>query len=130
MNKEKHSHGEAIHRRRVLAKERASLEYLKEIITETENAEKRAKELDELLKKNGLDPTQKTLFFLEGAWAKYRAGSINDGKRMSIIDHELNRVKKENPEIYIWLMTRDENGLNVLAKIRDRFFRPQKKRRF
>lgn len=128
MNKEKLSHGEAIHRRRVLSKERASLEYLKGIISDKENAEKRVKELDELLQKNGLDPTQKTLFFLEGAWAKYRAGFINENKRTSIIDHELNRVKKENPEIYIWLMTRDENDLNVLAKIRDRFFRPQKRR--
>jgi len=126
MNKEKLSHGEAIHHRRVLAKERASLEYLKGIITGTENAAKRAKELDELLQKDGLDPTQKTLFFLEGAWAKYRAGFINEDKRMSIIDHELNRVKEENPNIYTWLMTRDENGLNVLAKIRDRFFRPRK----
>lgn len=128
MNKEKFSHGEAIHRRRVLAKERASLEYLKETITDIEKAAKRAKELDELLQKDGLDPTQKTLFFLEGAWAKYRAGFINEDKRMSIIDHELNRAREKNPEIYTWLITCDENGLNVLAKIRDRFFRPKKHR--
>lgn len=128
MYKEKLSHGEAIHRRRVLAKERASLEYLKGIITEKEKAEDRVKELDGLLQKDGLDTTEKTLFFLEGAWAKYRAGFINEDKRMSMIDHELNKVKEEDPKLYTWLMTRDENGLNVLVKIRDRFFRPQKRR--
>ena len=128
LSKEKLSHGERIHRRREKAEERASTEYLNQYIIETENAGKRVKELKDLLQNNNLDPTKKALFYIEKEWARFRAGYTKEGERMSAIDRELNRLKKETPEVYEWLIKPDENGSNVLVKVRNRYFRSTKRR--
>ena len=126
-NKEKLSYGEAKHRRRELAKERRSVEYLRQAIFGMEQARERAEEIEELLNTDNLSPRDRTLYTIEMIWAKSRAGEIDLSERQSGLARILNDLEKKWPDIYKELNTPDKEGITLVRRISNRFFPPPRR---
>ncbi len=125
--KERLSSGERKHIRREKAKERDNIEYLKRHLRTFEDAEERIKEINEKLSQNSLDPNTKALLFIENIWANLRVGKIKPAQKDSRLMRFLNKLQKEQPDIYVWLRKEDEERKTPMVRARNRFFPPVKK---
>lgn len=132
MGKEKSpSHGEAVHRRRVLVQKRKKVppDLIKWPVTEQQQTKGRLEEITNLLEaENRLSPQKKAaLKAVEGIWLEFKLGEITQSKRQSVLDKFLNDLKQEEPEVHLWLTTKNgDNGPPPLVAIRDRVMPPRK----
>ena len=124
------SSGEATNRRRVLAQERREIpqDPLDRVIRTRQEAEERlcyiTKTLDQ---ENNLTPQGRASFKIETIWLEFKLGRTTSAERQSAWQRFLNQLKKEDSDVYTWLLEEEEKkGTSPLAIIRDRIFPPEK----
>jgi len=129
MSKEKLSRGQASYRREILARARQTTppDLIEQRIADQQQAKKRFEEVKRLLMtEDNLTPPEKISLRVEKIWLAFRLGRIPQSERQSRLQRMLNDLEKENPDLFQWLTEEDDQGLTLLARIRDKVLPPQR----
>lgn len=134
VNKEKLSRGVAIHRRRILAETRQNAVFdVNTKILERRQAEERLVEIDFLLKPdnqtlsmmNELERDQTRIGLeIERIWIQVKLGIITPGEKQQALASTFDELEKTKPHLYQWLTFKNEHGLSMAEKIRNKVFPP------
>ena len=123
-----------MHRRRVLAAARQAAVFdVDEKIIEKEQARRRLEQIEELLTpgntslsllnneereqtRNGLE--------IELIWLQFKLGRITQVEKQQALSTKFDELEKVNPDVYQWLTSRNEQGLSMAERIRDKVIPP------
>lgn len=133
-SKERRSHGEAVHRRRILAATRQGEVFdVNKKILETSQAQERLEEIEKLL-----SPDDTTLSLLnaqereqtrasleiEGIWLQFRLGIVTQPDKQRLLTGKFDELEKTKPDVYQRLVTKSDQGLSMAERIRDKVIPP------
>ena len=127
-------HSEAVHRRRILAATRqAAVFKVNERITERSQAGQRLAEIEELLSPDNqslsvlnaqeLEQTR-TGLEIEHIWLQFKLGSISQPEKERLLKSKFDELEQANPDMYQWLVSKNEQGLSMAERIRDKVIPP------
>jgi len=127
-------HSEAVHRRRILAATRqAAVFKVNERITERSQAGQRLAEIEELLSPDNqslsvlnaqeLEQTR-TGLEIEHIWLQLKLGSITQPEKEQLLKSKFDELEQANPDMYQWLVSKNEQGLSMAERIRDKVIPP------
>lgn len=128
------SHGEQIHRRRVLAEarrepppdreERRTADSKDDPIrlarVELRNIEARLSPDSE----TSMTPLDRASLEVEKIWLKFKVGDISADERSSRFQKKLNDLETSSPDVFDLLIRENGSGFTLLAKIRDKVIPP------
>lgn len=122
---EKLSHGSSINRRRILADERSR--YFPTVAQRGVQerfvvSKDRIREINDAIGGDSLSPLQKTELTIEKLWCEFSLGRISNAERQSKIQVILNQLQTEEPGIFKSLTDEDQDGICLLARIREKVF--------
>lgn len=133
-SKKRLSHGEAVHRRRILAKMRQeTVLNVDQRIIEKRQAEWRLMEIDQIL-----SPDDETLSIMniqereqtrtgleiERIWLQLRLGIIPPAEKQRLLAGKFDELEEVKPDVYAWLVARNKHGLSMAERIRDKVMLP------
>ena len=127
-------HSEAVHRRRILAATRqAAVFEVNERITERSQAGRRLAEIEELLSPDNqslsvlnaqeLEQTR-TGLEIEHIWLQFKLGSKTQPEKEQLLKSKFDELEQANPDVYQWLVSKNEQGLSMAERIRDKVIPP------
>lgn len=130
------SHGDRVHRRRVLAEarqelspdrgKRATADFKDDPIRQARN---RLSNIESALSpdsETSMAPLDRACLEVERTWLEFRAGMIYENERTAKLQGILNYWKTENPEVFDLLTQENGNRITLLAKIRGEVIPPIK----
>lgn len=129
------SKGEAIHRRKILAETRRRVVFsVDEKIIDKEQAAARLTEVNTLLDLENLglsvftpqelEQTRAGLE-IEQIWIRYKLGIISSVEEKNrLLQTKFNELEQTKPGTYQWLTSRDDRGLSMAERIRDKVMPP------
>ncbi len=137
MDKErKLPHGEAKHRRKVLADARRKEIFdLDKKIIEKDQAGQRLARIEELLSPGNknlsdLNPLvleqTRTGLEIERIWLQYRLEIITQPQRQQLLNSVFDELEQNSPGIYQWLFLKNEHELCMAERIRDKVIPPKR----
>ncbi|MGB9637200.1 MAG: hypothetical protein ACPLY7_00170 [Microgenomates group bacterium] len=115
------SHGEAVHRRRVLAEARREGSLARREL-EIREAREKARETERRLFSEGesIKPLEKASLEIEIIWWKFKAEEISEEKRTNELEKILRSLEVSDPEVFLELTRENGEGITLLAKIRNK----------
>ncbi len=119
------SHGASVHRRRVLADERSryfpttAQRGMNERIVVSKD---RIREIDDAVERDSLSPLKSAELTIEKYWCEFSLGKISNAERQSRIQGILNQLQAEEFSIFKSLTDENEDGICLLARIREKVF--------
>jgi len=134
VSKENLSYGQAKNRREILAKARKKEVFnVDKRITDKSQAVQRLKDIDQLLLPDNpalseMDDQKReqtlTGLGIEQIWLRFKLDLIPQAYKDRSLAGILNGLEKAKPDVYDWLVARNEHGLSMLEKIRNKVFPP------
>ncbi|MFA4827245.1 MAG: hypothetical protein WC596_03290 [Candidatus Shapirobacteria bacterium] len=123
------SHGEKVHRSRVLAAARRESSFDEErwSVEEVEKARKRLMSVEAMLSpvsEANMTPFQKASLEIEKIWLRFKTGKISGSERQSNLGRTLNYWETNNHEVFDQLTQENGDGITLLAGIRNRVIPP------
>ncbi len=134
MDKERLPHGKAVNRRRILAETRQRAVFnVDQRIIERSQAERRLMEIDQIL-----SPDDQTLSIMndqereqtrtgleiERIWLQFKFSMITPVEKQRLLAGKFDELEKTKPDLYNWLVARNEDELSMAERIRDKVMPP------
>lgn len=130
------SHGEAVHRRRLLAEARQKAVFnIDQRIIDRSQAERRLVEIDKILSPDDqslaiMDREErertKVGLEVEHIWLEFRLGIITSAEKQSKLAVKFDEVWLDNEDRFNWLTSKNEHGVSMAEKIRDKVIPPMR----
>ena len=106
---------------------------MNERITERSQAGQRLAEIEELLSPDNqslsvlnaqeLEQTR-TGLEIEHIWLQLKLGSITQPEKEQLLKSKFDELEQANPDMYQWLVSKNEQGLSMAERIRDKVIPP------
>jgi len=123
------SHGEQIHRRRVLAEER-KFSGESAVVVNLNRMHSRIDEIESLLhppsqiKTQEITPLERAKLSVESVWLRNKMGIISTDDRINELGRILDHLEEKEPEVFRELTDTNGQGKSFVLQMSDRFNQP------